>query len=242
MLPPRRVAAVDVAVVARLVPEPARPYVAEVLGRHPVSVRLAPHRRTKLGDHRPPGRGVVVHRISINADLNPWAFLTTLLHEIAHAATWERHHVRRRRVRPHGREWQEEFSGLFRPLVSAELLPDDVARALRASLDRPRAATCSDRGLTLALRRYDTTVPGSLLVEDVPVGAVFRLQDGTAFRAGRHFRTRRQCFECRSGREYRVHGLLQVEVVPQAGTVIAVSGSATVRRTGPSAGASRPRG
>ena len=229
-----------VAVVASLVPEPARRYVADVLARHPLSVRLARPRRTKLGDHRPPGRGVVVHRISINADLNPWAFLTTLLHEVAHAATWERHHGRRRRVRPHGREWQGEFAGLVRPLIDAAIVPDDVAAALLESLDRPRAATCSDRRLTLALRRYDPQPAGRVLVEEVPAGAVFRLDDGTAFRAGRRLRTRRQCFECRSGREYRVHGLMQVEVVPQDGAV--VSGLVRVRAPGRSAGSSRPRG
>jgi hypothetical protein len=42
---------------------------------------------------------VTRHRITINDDLNPFAFLTTLLHEIAHAATWERLRQRRHQAR-----------------------------------------------------------------------------------------------------------------------------------------------
>jgi hypothetical protein len=225
--PCRRTAAL--VTVAPLLPEGVRPYVGDVLERHPVVVRLARPRRTKLGDHRPPGRASALHRISINTDLNPWAFLTTLLHEVAHAAAWERCRDRRRRIRPHGREWQDAFAGLLEPLVAAALLPEDVAAAVAVSIARPRAATCSDRTLLLALRRYDEPRPGRVLVEELPQGAIFRLDDGRAFRAGRLLRSRRQCFECRSGREYRVHGLAQVEAVP-ANEV--VSGSVSRGRTG----------
>ena len=69
------------ALFARL-PAGTATHVAELLGRLPVRLRIARPRRTKLGDHRPPGRGWTMHRISINDDLNPYAFLTTLLHEM----------------------------------------------------------------------------------------------------------------------------------------------------------------
>ena len=97
-------AAAGLAVCRPRLPAGAEEYVAELFGRHPVHVRLARPRRTKLGDHRPPSRKVAFHRITINDDLNPYAFLTTLLHEIAHVATWQRHGGRRR-VKPHGSEY-----------------------------------------------------------------------------------------------------------------------------------------
>jgi hypothetical protein len=53
-----------------------------------------------------------------------------------------------------------------------------------------------------------------VFVEALPAGAIFRIDDGTLFRAGPMLRTRRRCFECRSGREYRVHGLMRVAPVP----------------------------
>jgi len=188
-------------------------YVGALLARQAVEIRLARPRRTKLGDHRPPGRGVAVHRITVNDDLNPYAFLTTLLHELAHAATWERHRGRRR-VRPHGAEWQAEFGGILRPVLGRGLLPAVVEAALGRSLEAPAAATCSDRGLVLALAQFDAAAAGRVRVEELAERAVFRAPNGGVFRVGRALRTRRQCFELRTGREYRVHGLALVEPLP----------------------------
>lgn len=209
-------------------------HVADLLARHACEVRLARPRRTKLGDHRPPGRGRRTHRISINDDLNPYAFLTTLLHEIAHAATWERHAHRRRRLRPHGAEWRHEFAALLQPVVALGALPDDVTGALERTLLRPAAATCSDRGLMLALGRYDRVDGRLVRVEEIAVGGWFRLDTGAVFRAGRPLRTRRQCFAAGTGTEYRVHGLARVEPIAPP----AVSGPAARpagRRSGRSA-------
>jgi hypothetical protein len=217
-------------------PDGTAAYVADLLGRHPCEVLLARPRRSKLGDHRPPGRGRPAHRISVNEDLNPYAFLTTLLHELAHAVTWERHRHARRRPRPHGPEWRGEFEAVLAPVVASGALPDDVAAALANR--RPMAATCSDRGLALALARYDRFDPTRVLVETLPDGTLFRVDGGLVFRAGRRLRSRRQCYERRTGREYRVHGLARVE--PLSAEVASGSGPGT--GTGHSAAASRPRG
>jgi len=187
-------------------------HVVRALGDLPVDLRVVRPRRSKLGDHRPPRPPLrPAHRITVNADLNPWAFLTTLLHEVAHAATWERHGTRRRRVRPHGPEWQREFSAVLVPLLADRVFPDDLAAAVTRSLARPAAATCSDRGLLLALARYDRPLEGRMRVEELAEGTWFRVDGRHVFRAGRLVRTRRQCFLAGSDAEYRVHGLLPVE-------------------------------
>jgi len=223
-------------------PAAAADYVAEVLRTHPCEVRLSRPRRTKLGDHRPPGRGRPRHRITVNEDLNPYAFLTTLLHEVAHAAAWERTRGRWRRPRPHGPEWQREFATLLGPVVAAPLLPDDVRDALAGAMRGPAAASCSDRGLALALARYDPPRPGLVRVEDLVPGTIFRTECGTVFRAGPVVRTRRQCFEWPSGREYRVHGLARVEPLADV-PADPVSGrrGRTAGRSGRCGGSSRPR-
>jgi hypothetical protein len=132
---------------------------------------------------------------------------------VAHAATWERHASRRRRVRPHGPEWQREFAGVLVPLLEARVFPDELAAAVTRSLASPAAATCSDRGLLLALARYDRTAEGRVRVEDLAEGAWFRVDGRHVFRAGRLVRTRRRCFEAGTNDEYRVHGLLAVELL-----------------------------
>lgn len=200
-----------VAVVGAYLPPPAVVHVERAFAGLAVDLRVVRPRRTKLGDHRPPPAPLLPHRITVNADLNPWAFLTTLLHELAHAATWERHRPRRRRVRPHGPEWKREFAAVLAPLVEEGVFPDDVAAAVSRSLANPAAATCSDRGLLLALARYDRQPSGRVRVEELAEGAWFRVDGRHVFRAGRLVRTRRRCFEAGTGREYRVHGLLLVE-------------------------------
>jgi len=179
-----------------------------------VELRITRPRRTKLGDHRGPTATVPRHRISINSDLNPYAFLTTLLHELAHAATWERQRSSRRRVRPHGPEWKAEFARILSPVVVARVLPEDVGAALERLMQDPAAATCSDRGVALALARYDAPVPGVVLVESLPPGAVFRVEGGRVFRLGTRLRTRFRCTCVRTGREYRMHPLCRVELIP----------------------------
>jgi hypothetical protein len=196
------------------VPPAAIDHVVRALGGLRVELRVVRPRRSKLGDHRPPRLPLrPAHRITVNADLNPWAFLTTLLHEVAHAATWERHASRRRRVRPHGPEWQREFAGVLVPLLEARVFPDELATAVTRSLASPAAATCSDRGLLLALARYDRIAEGRVRVEDLAEGAWFRVDGRHVFRAGRFVRTRRRCFEAGTDEEYRVHGLLAVELL-----------------------------
>ena len=199
-----------VRIVRPFLPPAAVAVVEPVLASFALDVRIARPRRTKLGDHRPPTGPARPHRISINSDLNPFAFLTTLLHEVAHAATWERHRSRRR-VRPHGPEWKREFESILAPVVTAGVLPDEIAAALARSMRDPAAATCSDRDLLLALARYDEPPAGRVRLEALPDGMFFRIDGGAAFRAGPLVRTRRRCFEVGTGCEYRVHGLAFVE-------------------------------
>jgi hypothetical protein len=187
--------------------------VAELLATHPVDVRVSRPRRTKLGDHRGPSRVYRRHRISVNDGLNPYAFFTTLLHEIAHAATWERHGPRRRRVRPHGPEWKAEFERILLPVVAGRLLPEDVGGAIERSMRNPAAATCSDRNLMLALARYDAVDAGIVFVESLPAGTIFRTDGGRLFRLGPKLRSRYRCIEQRTGREYRMHALCRVTLV-----------------------------
>ena len=209
-------ASIPTEIVRPYLPVAAVDHVARLLEGLAVDLRVVRPRRSKLGDHRPPLAPLRPHRITVNADLNPYAFLTTLLHEVAHAATWERHRggfLRGRRLRPPGAEWKREFSAVLAPVVKAGVFPDDVATAVARSLQNPAAATCSDRHLLLALARYDQPHEGRVRVEELAEGTWFRIDGRHAFRAGRLVRTRRQCFAAGSGREYRVHGLLFVELL-----------------------------
>lgn len=225
-------------VLAPLLPPGTLDYVTRLLDRDDLLLRLARPRRSILGDHRPPGRGVGVHRISLNANLNPYALLTTLVHEVAHVDAWDRRG--RRPARPHGNEWQTAYAERLEPLVTTAVLPHDVREALARSRARPRAATCSDRDLLLALSRHDRDAGSRVFVETIAVGTLFRVDDGTVFRAGPMLRTRRRCFEWPYGQEYRVHGLARVTPVVGDERAGPVSGSWPRRAARPSGARPRP--
>jgi SprT protein len=172
--------------------------VAGHIVRHRVHLTVKRARATVLGDfrHAGPGRN---HRISVNGNLNPYAFLITLLHELAHLFTFDRHG---NRVAPHGREWKSIFGNLLSEFVSQGVFPEDIRQALSKTLDNPAASTCADDSLMRVLRRYDPVSHGTVLVEEIAPGARFRIRGGRVFVRGERVRKRIKCTEEATGRVY----------------------------------------
>ena len=116
-----------------------------------IAVRITKSRATKYGDYRPPGDGRG-HRISINHDLNKYAFLLTFTHEVAHLVTYNKF---RSRAEPHGLEWKYEFKKLMLPILRTGVFPADLVKAINSYLVNPAASSCSDINLMRALSKYD---------------------------------------------------------------------------------------
>jgi hypothetical protein len=146
----------------------------------------------------------------VNEDLNMYAFLVTLLHELAHLRVTAILATGTKKHKPHGVEWKKEFAAVVGPVIEESMVPRDLCVALAATLQRPRAATCSDRLLTLALSQYDHGVDQCLYVEQLEVGACFQLQNGRQFILGDRVRSRYRCIELASGIEFRIHYLARV--------------------------------
>ena len=200
----------DYETVRQHLPPRAWKYVLDLLQEHPVLVRVVPHRATKLGDYRPPRLGDCWHRITVNEDLNMYAFLVTLLHELAHLRVTAIRAMGTKKHKPHGFEWKKEFAAVVGPVIEESMVPRDLCVALAATLQRPRAATCSDRLLTLTLSQYDHSGDQYLYVEQLEVGACFQLQNGRQFILGDRVRSRYRCIELASGIEFRIHYLARV--------------------------------
>src|SRR5690606_13417989 len=102
---------------------------------------------------------------------NPYAFLITLMHELAHLITWVKY---KDTVKPHGQEWKSEFKQTLGPFLRRNVFPEDVARAVQNYLANPAAATCRDIHLSKALARYDrNNHPDVKLLDDVPLHGRF---------------------------------------------------------------------
>ena len=198
----------DLDLLRRHLPAAAYPVVVNWLRRNPVLVRIVKPRQTKLGDYRSATR-TQPHRVSVNADLNKYAFLVTLIHEFAHYTTY----VRTRRWKdPHGSYWKSEYARLMRPFMSRQVFPADVLRAMEHHLFDAPASSCTDHGLMRVLRKYDRD-PRPLL-EELPERSVFRFNE-RIFVKGPQLRKRYKCHCLNDRRTYFIDPLAEVHMHQQ---------------------------
>jgi hypothetical protein len=195
----------DLDLLRRHVPAGAWPVVLQWLRRNPVLVKVVRPRVTKLGDYRN-AVGDQPHRVSVNNDLNKYAFLVTLIHEFAHYTTVAR---TKRWKDPHGRHWKEDYHRLMRPFMSRAVFPADVLQALEVHLFDAPASSCTDHQLMRVLRKYDRE-PRPML-EELPDRTVFRFNE-RIFVKGPQMRKRYKCHCLNDRRIYFIDPLAEVHV------------------------------
>jgi SprT protein len=168
--------------------------------------KLAPRRESKLGDYRYDPR-TKKHTITLNHDLNPYSFLVTYLHEVAHLKAQIRYG---NRIKPHGEQWKAIFSELLLPIFERHDFPESLSKALKNYIADPKASTCADTNLMMALREFDKD-DNLVYLSEIPEGQRFRL-GRKYFIKGKLNRTRYICKECKSGKSYYVSEIALVEV------------------------------
>jgi len=190
--------------------------VMDYLHRYKVHLTVSKERKSILGDyrHRTTERN---HRISVNGNLNPFAFLITLLHELAHLLTFEQHG---RSVNAHGREWKSIYGQLLKQFLSTpgsgavqRVFPPDIEQQLLLSLKNPAASSCAEDGLLRVLRKYDHRHDLHRLVEELPANALFQIKDGRVFQKGEQLRKRFKCKEVKTGKLYLFSPVYEVFLV-----------------------------
>lgn len=193
---------------AKYLPDEFVPYVVDLFFAEQVHFRITKPRKTKLGDYRPPFNGKP-HQITVNGNLNPYAFLITTLHEFAHLRTFVKYG---NRVKAHGVEWKHEFKELLLPLLNSEALPTELKSVLMRSTRNLKAASCTDTQLYRALKAYDTVDDNVILLEDLGNDKVFQLGNRT-FQRGILRRKRYLCAEVATGKQFLVSRLAEVKPV-----------------------------
>lgn len=164
--------------------------VSEWFGKNHVILRISRSRRSKLGDFR--NRGIMVPPvISINHDLNPYSFLVTLLHEMAHADIF---FSSKKRLQPHGSEWKNAYRRIALPYLTIENLDERFIQVFSQYLNNPAASSTANYSLATLLKSYDQTRNATLITE-IPENAHFSLPDGRIFIKGQKLRKRFRC-EC----------------------------------------------
>ncbi len=170
--------------------------------------KIVKPRKSRLGDFRVgPGKRPA---ITVNSDLNPYGFLITYLHEVAHCVVFRTYP---KNPAPHGKEWKQAFSDLLQPVLTSAVFPENVLHALKRYAVNPKASTGADAALFLALQEYDREVKheGKEVLFRLSEGASFRFKNRVFLRAELR-RTRVLCIDQKTRRKYTLpsHALVEI--------------------------------
>ena len=190
-------------------PENSFEDVMAYLNHYKVQLTITRHRQSILGDYRHAHQGKN-HRITVNGNLNKYAFLITLLHELAHLFTYERYG---HRVMAHGKEWKDLFGKILSEFLLKNIFPDDIAKSLLLSLKNPAASSCADEKLLRVLRNYDPAREGFFLIEELEPGTLFCIKGNRVFKKGEKNRKRYRCQEIATRKWYLFSPVYEVKKI-----------------------------
>ena len=190
------------------IPKASIPLIKKWIKELNILVKIKKSRNTKLGDFTVNKKGEYL--ISINDDLNKFAFLITLTHEIAHAFVWEKY---KRRVSPHGKQWKATFKEMMLNFLNSDIFPDDILRVLSKHLKKPKASTVNDYNLSKVLRTYDNNK--QLILSEIPDGSIFSTLNGRQFVKLNKLRKRYKCKAVDSEKIYLFNPLAVIDLEKQ---------------------------
>jgi hypothetical protein len=147
-----------------------------------------------------------MHRISVNGTLNPYEFLITLTHEIAHMHVWEKFG---RKVSPHGKAWKSQYAAMMASLLQKGIFPVEMEALVRKQVTHPRANSHGHSELVRHLQANNPEHTGVFL-EDLPTGALFSLPGGRKFRKQEKLRKWYRCISLDNKRVYRISPVVMV--------------------------------
>lgn len=194
--------------LSRYLPEHAVKPVFELIVANEVHLKIVNERVTRHGDYRKAVNGK--HEITVNANLNRYKFLMTLVHEISHLVAFEKFG---RNIKPHGEEWKYTFQKLMVPFIRPEIFPGHLLPLLARHFRNPTASSDTDATLSLALKQFDKQNDKNYIFE-IPYGALFRIHNGKIFKKGALRTKRYECIEVSSGRMYLFNPNGEVELLP----------------------------
>lgn len=189
------------------IPQKAMLRVLKLLEHDNLTVKIKNERKTRHGDYRKLPNGK--HQITINANLNIYRFLVTLIHEIAHFEAYKNYG---KYIKPHGLEWKHSFQHLMLPFLNPEIFPNDLLPLLANHFKNPKASSDTDAKLAFALKQFDAPNDKTYVFE-IPSGSIFKLYNGRIFKKGNKRVKRYECVELKTGKLYLFNPNAEVELV-----------------------------
>ena len=184
--------------------------VFELIKTYEVHLKIVNERRTRYGDYTRKLDGK--HLITVNANLNPYQFLMTLIHEIAHLVAFQKYGGQ---IKAHGKEWKHIFQLLMLPFLRPDVFPNTLLPLLANHFRNPTASSDTDERLSIAMKMYDIKDKGSnhCFVYEVPLGSHFRTRQGKIFKRGPLILKRFECMEVGSEKLYAFKANAEVEIL-----------------------------
>ena len=189
------------------VPLPALELCCELIMYYKLNLHIEVERKGRYGDYHPTmGKG---NRITVNHNLNPYEFLITFIHELAHHTTYLKYG---NTVEGHGAEWKEEFRKNLLPFMQAEnIFPNDIKFALIGHMRNPKYSHSADVKLLKVLMRYDKNKDYTTL-DELKEGDLFKMPGKSKIILKKldTMRTYTNCVAVATGKLYHVHTLAKI--------------------------------
>lgn len=195
--------------LSKYLPEHAVKPVFELIVANQVHLKIVNERQTRHGDYRKAVNGK--HEITVNANLNKYRFLITLIHEIAHLTAFEKYG---QHIKPHGTEWKLSFQQLMLPFIRPEIFPHSVLPLVANHFRNPSASSDTDARLAFALKQFDERKSDIYFIHEVPNGSKFRINSGRIFQKKGLRVKRYECLEIKTGRLFLFNANAEVEILP----------------------------
>ena len=172
-----------------------------------VHLKIVNERKTRHGDYRKMPDGTL--QITVNANLNPYRFLITLIHEIAHLKAFQEFGFQ---IKPHGKEWKRTFTLLMLPFINPNIFPQELLPYLARHFKNPKASSDTDAQLAIKLKSYDPPTDKNYIFE-IPTGSIFKIYNGKVFKKGLQRVKRYECVEIATGKVYLLQPNAEVEFI-----------------------------
>lgn len=193
-------------VLIKYLPQGSVKAVVALMREHPCRFVISKPRKSKLGDFKKIKNETPT--ITVNGDLNRYAFLITTIHEFAHLKAFEQFG---NRIKAHGSEWQGIYSEVMLQFIDLKIFPADIEKALVNSLVNVKASSCTDLKLYRVLSTYDIKKDNEgATLESLELYSHFIL-NGKQFEKGKLRRSRYECIEKSTQKVYLVHALARVQ-------------------------------
>ncbi len=181
--------------------------ILDYLAENQCSLKICNPRISKLGDFRVRGKQL---SIKINNKLNPYRFILTLVHEIAHLKTYNEYGFKRK---PHGKEWKHNYKQLLLMWQIEDLFSKspDLLTVFNIELQNPKACSGVSIKAEEILRSYDDDNEAIILAQ-LSEGQQFKFRN-TLYQKLNDRRTRVLCLNLENNRKYTIHKASAVQLI-----------------------------